>query len=329
MSEPTILSVEGLGYSGSGAVLDLLKEVEHFFVMPREFRLINDPDGLLSLESSLLDNWTIFQSDLAIKRFRKLCNSLNKKYKTPYATLEHEKIFDYKFIDAVDRYLKNLTDFQYKGLWYGIDNNLIRAINKVQFIRKNRFLAKDIYVSKKMNLEEFLGYTRAFILELINICLMKYNCNNFAFDGDYSAMNPKKVTQYIPNSKIILVIRDPKDIAATTKSGLCLFAPRKLEKIIKWISHLYLRLKQVKDGIPEERMLVIKFEDLVLNYEKALPKLFKYIGIDEKHHKKKRTYFNPDISRKNIGIWKKYLSDKEGKYIDQCCKDIYDSFQNL
>ncbi len=71
-NSPNIVIVAGLGASGSSAVVDLLQEVDTYYVMPNEFRIFSDPDGLMSLESALVDNWTIYQSDMAIKRFRQL-----------------------------------------------------------------------------------------------------------------------------------------------------------------------------------------------------------------------------------------------------------------
>ena len=64
--------IGGFGMSGSSAVIDIINEVETCQVVDTELRLLVDPDGILSLENALVHSWTPYQSDLAIKRFKRL-----------------------------------------------------------------------------------------------------------------------------------------------------------------------------------------------------------------------------------------------------------------
>lgn len=81
-----IVGVCGLGYTGSGAVLDLLKEFdENYVIDAMEFALAYTPDGLEDLEYHLVKSPSrYFSSDIAIKRFKNYIKSrctLRSKYK--------------------------------------------------------------------------------------------------------------------------------------------------------------------------------------------------------------------------------------------------------
>ena len=78
----TILFAAGLGSTGSSALVDLLKEVHGFYSMDDEFRLFVDPDGLINLRDAFVENWSVFQTDMAIRRFIKLGLNLNNNLLT-------------------------------------------------------------------------------------------------------------------------------------------------------------------------------------------------------------------------------------------------------
>ncbi len=52
MDKITYLAIGGYFYSGSSAVVDLLKEYRGFYESGSEIRIINDPYGLIQLEKS-------------------------------------------------------------------------------------------------------------------------------------------------------------------------------------------------------------------------------------------------------------------------------------
>ena len=52
------------------------------------------------------------------------------------------------------------------------------------------------------------------------------------------------------------------------------------------------------------------------NYETISKKIMDFVGLEEKEHVKKFAYFNPEISRNNIGIYKKYKDQAAIKIIE-------------
>ena len=110
---PKIIIGAGFGSSGLSAFMNLLEEVEGIYTTPQEFAMFNDPDGLISLESALIDNWSIFQGNVAIRRFKKLAKVLSKKYKcllnrlVTYAALSNKNPFHIDLSKSVFDVLNN------------------------------------------------------------------------------------------------------------------------------------------------------------------------------------------------------------------------------
>ena len=77
----------------------------------------------------------------------------------------------------------------------------------------------------------------------------------------------------------------------------------------------------------DHRVLRINFEDLILKYYETRKEVFNFLDIDESDHVNKFQYFDPNISIKNIGIWKKHKNQDDMKkiYIEltkYCCQGI-------
>ena len=274
-----ITFVSGLGATGSSALCDLFKEINEYYVMPEEFRLFVDPDGIFSLKSALVDNWSIYQSDFAIERFIKLVNNLNQKYSSPYYYLTHDKIFDKAIYQYLDDYINSLTDFKYNGLWLGrrnLYNIMLRNIFNKLRINKN-YEMREIYVSQILSSNEFYHHTRKFIHNLVMYCLRKSSKSKFVFDEGYLSMNPSNMISLLPHVKINVVIRDPRGIYAESKKWS--FIPNDLDKFIQWQKALLKRWNRQKQNVSSNQILEIEFENLVLDYNKTIDKIFLFNGI--------------------------------------------------
>ncbi|MFA0205256.1 hypothetical protein AB4450_18770, partial [Vibrio breoganii] len=55
-------------------------------------------------------------------------------------------------------------------------------------------------------------------------------------------------------------------------------------------------------------------------------KVFKFLELDEEKHKHKFKYFDPTISIKNIGQWKKILSKRQSDEIRNSLSDFLDYY---
>ena len=326
--EKEIVFVAGLGSTGSSALVDLLKEVETYFVLDNEFRLFVDPGGLINLRDSLVENWSVFQSDIAIKNFNKMIKSLSSKWRSPNSHIDHTKFLDKEFLNLSKKYINSLTDIDYNGLWYGIDNIWLRQINKIPFIYDSRIFSKKMYIGKKLNEDDFNSLTNNYIKSMIEYCLLKNHKKHFCFNENLSCMFPKKILDMVPNSKIINIVRDPKDVYADSLRVNWLAIPKDKKKYIKWQLSVYNGWMEVEDKARiwdpnSSKLKVIKFEDFIFDYNRTIKSVFDFLNIDKKNHTMKRKFLDPSLSMKNVGQWKDMISKEDANMIDSQFEEFY------
>jgi hypothetical protein len=133
--------------------------------------------------------------------------------------------------------------------------------------------------------------------------------------------NPEPCLNLIENGYSIIVERDPRDIFASTLNSQDGFIPiveRTLEnnilkkrkflgtsEISQFIKrYKILRLNENKSN--NSRILRLRFEDFVINHLETADQLNNFLKLDLRNKKVSELLFNPEESKQNVGIWKKY-----------------------
>lgn len=320
-----IISVTGFGYSGSGAMLDLLTEFENITVLSdadpdgslrtknynngtNELNLLRHSGGIFFLEKFFPSN-NIFLHDCAVKMFIAL---IKEHY------INNGEIFSDKFLELSNEFLNNITDVKIKTD-YGAEYqpHLISVgTESFNFISK-KFDNRCIYTLKNISKEEYISYAKKYIKDFFATINSK---EYLAFDQMLSDLecDMEHYLQYIDNLKLIAVYRDPRDVYATAVSRNITWIPKDVDSFIKWYKKLlnpYLINKN-------PQYLLVRFEDLVLNYDETLKKLTEFLNIDISKHKYPKHSFNPECSKANIGIYKKYNIQNEISKIEEVLPDF-------
>lgn len=315
-SSRRVIAISGYGWSGSSAMVDLLKEFDGYEDMGTEFRLIKDPYGIISLESSLVDNWDILTCDIAIKDFVWFARKLNKvSYKFSHFGMSYEKLIGKEFMKLTLDYVESLKTLEYKGDWFFFDMNL----NRYQYFTKRvkRKLGfnfeKHTMCLSKPEREVFIKKTKKYVNEIVNAISLKNNgVKNIILDQAIPLPKPLKAMNYFENVKMIIVDRDPRDIYIDLINrkafiGDDLSRGGNVEKYIEWHRALHEPLEELNDP----RILRVKFEDLVYKYEDTLKVITSFLGEENGNHVNKKKFFKPSISSENIGLYKKYKKQDE------------------
>ena len=105
----------GYGWSGSGAVLDFLKENAEVQISDHYFLLLRDRGGLIDLQSKLVTNWDMYRSSVAINDFLKLCDRSKKPMSSSFSALgrNYQKQFGKDFDKAIHEFISEICDFRY------------------------------------------------------------------------------------------------------------------------------------------------------------------------------------------------------------------------
>ncbi|MGM0567666.1 MAG: sulfotransferase [Elusimicrobiota bacterium] len=307
-----VVNVCGFFYSGSSAVVDLLKEFDGYYSFDEEFRLLTGPNGILEMENKIKD--PKLSSKQAVEDFLQMA-------------LRQSKI---TFLTQIKSILKSLSSYlSYigaKNIVHIIPRYYMRLTGQQFFSLKERGYAKKLgrnfrkitfsYVRQlKERQNEFVKITRNYLSKVLQ--LIDYSTsitvNTVIFDQAIPPYYPQlsKGHNYFENIKTIIVDREPGDQYVEGKEIFPNIAIReglefenKLEAFIKWRQYVQEKTFAEKDA--PDKILRIRFEDLIDKYEKTLKQILNFLNENEEIHKNKKKYFNPKASKKNIGLYKRY-----------------------
>jgi len=307
------ICVSGYGKTGSGVCIDLLKEFEGIGVIEKEFRLSKDPYGLVDLESSLVDNWEFIRHDVAIRDFLNYCKMLSRGSNIFSKTGKNfDEILSVDFMSITENYIERISKFKYNGDSF-VSRYYISAIeNFIKHIRSKLKLNNSIPMFfSAPDTELFDLETKQYVRKIFESYVKINNLTKVVLDQSVSPSNITKTMKYFQNSKLIIIDRDPRDVFVNMVKrkkllGSDVTSDNLLEKYLMW--HKQLRKTSIADMNNtdlHERVLKMKFEDFVLNYDNSVELMKNFLNI-KSDHKYKFKEFKPENSIKNIGLWRSY-----------------------
>jgi len=107
-----IITCTGYGFTGSSAATNILEEFENIESLNAEFEctFLHEPDGIQDLENALREGHRL-KCDLAIKRFLRLANTLNKQ--RPF-----RKYFNNNFVRHSEAFIDSICTAHWNGNWH-------------------------------------------------------------------------------------------------------------------------------------------------------------------------------------------------------------------
>lgn len=341
-----IIDVSGFGHSGKTAVSDLLREFEgvqahdHSF----EFGLMRLPDGILDLEHHLCGSWSPLRSDRAIKRFRNLCQILSSGYHKNLSERFLEKSLDY--LDSLIEG-KLFVDGWFDPIYEPPPANPVRQILKRM---RSWGIAKDLAgifssrsktESRKCEVflsspEDFLVKTKKYLEEILGGGMSGVN-RVVVTSNMMEPFSPERSLKFFDDAFCVAVERDPRDIYASVVDYEKSFVPSFEANNPKYSMEFLKNLKKEMLGVDDlasfilrqsiyhretfrnensDRIIRIQYEELVLNYDETIDRLFTQLGLERNAHMHKKRFFDPEKSKQNIGIWKKMIDSRSIQRIE-------------
>lgn len=289
----TVVSVQGFGYSGSGAVIDLLREYDTLQVLGyvdiegtktdvsnkfEEINILRVAGGLFEIEKYLgSDN--IYQNDALLHR---LINLFEKS--SLYQALPMSQKYFYEFIRRISRTFVN-SSF---GQTYNRHINY-KGIN-------------DVLILEDMSIKSFRNLCKEFLYSIFSLIHTDPNMSVLVLDQFVNdrEFNMERYLEYVPNLKMITVYRDPRDIYAYAKKEVGGWIPHtSVEEFIQWYNVI-----TKKFNMKTDKYHVVQFERLINDYDNVVSSVEQYIGLNSSLHKRMGTCLDVSCSRKNICLWK-------------------------
>lgn len=316
-----LIAVTGFGYSGSGALLDLLSEFKNLTVLSdadpdgslreknydggtNELNLLRHAGGLFFLEK-FFPSKNIFIQDVVVKMFISL---VKEHY------LNNGPIFNNEFLRLTNEFLNNIIDIKLKTDYGEAYEPHLPFLGKesFDFIEQNPNNTQYLYTLKELSKDEYIKFAKNYLNKFLNtINSKKYLALDQALsDNECDIEHYKK---YIDNLKVIAVYRDPRDVFATTIQRNVQWIPHDIDQFIKWYRRSVAPYIENKNN----DYMVLRFEDLVYKKDEIVKKIEKFLNLEDDSHINPKSAFDENVSISNVGLYHSLGMKNEIKKIEE------------
>lgn len=328
------VDVSGVGNTGKTAVSDILRELNNYHVPEYsfEFDFFRVPGGILDLKYNLCEDWSPIRSHDAHTRFLQRLELMggNPKWYQLLKKMEitgnrYDARFNNKFIEEGRKFADSFLRGEYLAYWpyeFLNYNFLYRFLKKLQL--KTGFRLRARVPVKLVDSTNFDQKASEFVDNIFQE-FRSPSGKTIVFNNAFEAYNPIRSLDILHHSRSIIVTRDPRDVYVSGQNAHKLKKEDKklqakendglnksflaTDDLNLFIERYKLYMKNVYRG-NDPRVLVLKFEDVVCNYEQTLEKIYRFLNVTTAEHITPKKFFDPQRSIKNVGIWKSF-SDQD------------------
>lgn len=318
-----IIGACGFGSTGSSAVTDYLKEYDSFQVIDKiEFNWVSGVDGLIDLDFHVNHPHNRTSDSIrAIDRYRTMCNGMAKK-------LSRAGVPSEKFVQLTNDFLDSIITTSWDWSLHHGDKNLADKIRKSLYARFSIVSKWEVkhgrhwegYPLDKVYLsvmpKGFDEKARKHVHDILLAMGADFS-RPIILDQPFAGNNPQACFKFFEDPYAVVVDRDPRDNYVFAKTKLLgrfhLMPINNVEDFVKYYRALR---KNQPYSEPHERVLCIKFEDMVYYYDKTTAKLRDFFNLPDNPNPK--SIFDPAISLPNTQVWKRYPQfQKDIEYIEK------------
>lgn len=356
------VAVFGFYGSGSSAVIDYLREFDNVGVAldrnrkgvlrPYEHFPFVSSGGLFECCTLLTNVNSIYNSDKIINNFIKCNKRLNDNDFASFGS--YKWLVGDDFLNATYDFVNDLgakitgasTSEHKKKVRFSLIMCILQLGAKIVYKRpvykwgKKNVMDKEPTYYAMPSKETVYAAARKFVSRYFEMCAQD-NKDVMIYDQLLCPQHTDLIEKYFDdNFRAIAVERDPRDIYSMSKyfwskppyslSGAPL--PTDIDEFCSyWKDNLDYNCN-VKN------LLVVKFEDLIYNYEETTARILEFIGLDKKHHVSPCKYFNPEYSIKNTQSFlmnditkaeAEAVEERLGKYVYRFPYEIRTSYKDM
>lgn len=274
-------------------------------MFPIETRFIVDPDGLITLVDALSDRWSPNMGDKALRRFDAMMRALRKPVtsfrllsKASRRRITGSRLFSFpeysgqnlgetiglEHYDAtLAQFLQEVEDYRFQARWLGTKAFQFRPYRRQ---------------ARRFKREQILALSAGFVQRLFSYPCARAGKRRWCEDTPSNLLHADFLLEMFPNLRLLHIFRDPRDVVASYTGKP--WAPSDPELSLRWVSTVLERWLELRERIPPESFLEIKFEDLIADPEGCVAGMCAFLGLD--FHP---TMVDIDLSRHNIGRWRR------------------------
>ncbi|WP_412068190.1 sulfotransferase family protein [Rubrivirga sp. IMCC43871] len=293
--------IGGTGRSGTTALRDALACHPDVLAFP-ELRFAIDPDGLVDTYRAFESGWSPFHADVRLRRLEALLAAVADdgprafpgrvarklglgdavgRVAVPAYTGHRALEVCPTFRERSRQLIDALTSYTYAGAWTGTPGGA-RAEIRVGGPYGRVALAEMVG-----------GFWRAVAADSLAHAGRDY----FLDKQTWSVLWFDAILDLLPSARLVHVIRDPRDIAASyTSMG---WGPSRPADAARLVADVLDRWAHVRQQVPADRVLEVRLEDLAAEPEARLREVCTFLGIAWHD-----AVLGFDLSRVNAGRWR-------------------------
>lgn len=322
MKNYQVILIGGFGRSGTAAIHELLRSHKQIYALPGyEFRLLTDPDGLLSLKSAVVDNWNVFQADFALQRFIKLHRVLGSYWKAPYIGSNYSNHLGRTYSIALRKMISELNVGSYKGIWAAKNSFINKIILKIT--KHNKwYINNHIYSCPNISEEKFYEITTKFIQNMHLDKLKTSNKKAILLNEPNTSQNPVEALNLTSSKHLIIVYRDPRDSFASFLNKD--WSPHRLDIAVEFLRLVFNRWIKQKEFLNKIFLLEIKLEDLVFDQDHTIKRIEDFLQIEISKDMIIKSNYSP--KKAHVGRWKSEFCKSDKEKINNAFSEILSYF---
>ncbi|MBP3882876.1 MAG: hypothetical protein J6E40_12030 [Lachnospiraceae bacterium] len=326
-----IIGVTGYGGSGASACIALIKEFDNvqFYRDSTEFQILQQPDGITDLRYNLVESRRRISINTAIIRFKKM---ISNKRSDRLSSQTHNQ---FKKISL--EYISSLARITWIGKSTYDPQDLLGLLDGPLFKYPNALIRRLIWLFKSerewppsnrryytsLSETDFVNYTKKYLNNIFKASGFDTN-RPILLEQLFSLENPTGGFDYFDdNVRSIIIDRDPRDfytlVSLYWSKSSTGYMPNNnnVKDFVEYYKGLHHYISS------DSRVLYLRFEDLIYQYDETVRQLETYLGI---RHVSKGTFFKPELSINNTKIYQLHpeLAD-DIAYIENNLNDyLYD-----
>lgn len=311
-----MIGVSGFGETGSSAASDYLSEFTNVRVLDNiEFTWVNGIDGLVDLERCLFQpHARTGDSSVALRRYVERAKK-NRGYYCGNGRID-EKVYESSvknFIDSITQISWPSLVIKNESFFELLRDRVCRRITVPIEKKYGTYITGYPYRMRGFSVmpENFYDAARQHVKELLTSFAGDDidDGRDLVLDQPFSGNNPFPAFKFFDDPRAIVVDRDPRDLYVWSKIILKGRHFMPTQNVSDYITY-YRKLRDNQPyKQPDERVLVIRFEDMVYEYEKTTKKIRDFLGYEENPNPK--TVFIPENSIANTQVYKRYPQYQE------------------
>ena len=228
------------------------------------------------------------------------------------------------FLESTREFIADIVDFKSPSRsGYGLCSSCLSGLGRsaealVLGQCKASGAAGYVYFLKNLTRTEFRSIARRYVDKILStIPSKKFLVLDQPF-SDYEA-DVECYEEYAGPLKMIAVYRDPRDVYAMKLLHREIdWIPDDVESFVKWYRQCLAKsLKKV-----HQDFLLIRFEDLVVDYAVTVKLIEEFCGLRSEWHVRPRVRFDPSVSIKNIGIHRQFADSDSMALIERDLKEF-------